>query len=375
MPLIPPNRVTAFPLKDDLYWYDPDVIFQPFDDIFGRGVVGSTDLQVVANAPDGQISVQPGRGYVPYQSGGKRLFRTNVAIRSDSSAEFQRSVGAYTGTPRVDRVVAKVLDATLNPPDSLKGGVFDVLPGVPTAGATLANLSGAVSVPSTTLLLGNVLVSAATIPSGNIDSTFGSTRARARIGGGNSPSKTIQVAGAAMTDRTALNLIPGTGISITGADNAGADSSDVTIAAVGGFITRSFQTTDTVVAGINEAGATTIISTASVTFQSQPVIIIFYSALVQRNNPSNNPQNCFITLLRDTTTIHSMWAQLYTPSISSAGVHLGFPVLLRAFDTPSAGTHTYTVKAWAGLTNEWVFNASAGGSGNLAPTSLEVSYQ
>lgn len=228
MPLIPPNRVTAFPLKDDLQWYDPAVIFQPFDDIFGRGVVGSTDLQVIQNAPDGQISVNPGRGYVPYPSGGKRLFSTSVAIRSDA-AEFQHAIGAYTGTPRVDRIVSKILDATLNSPDVLKGGVFDVLPGVPTAGATLANLSGAASVPSTVLLLGNVLVNGATIPTANIDSTFGTTRARARIGGGNSPAKPIQVNGAALTDRSALNLIAGSNISITAADNAAADSADVTI--------------------------------------------------------------------------------------------------------------------------------------------------
>ena len=229
MPLIPPNRVTAFPLKDDLQWYDPDVVFQPFDDLFGRGVIGSTDLQVVANAtPDGQISVNPGRGYVPYQSGGKRMFRTAVALRSDA-VEFQHAIGAYTGTPRVDRIVAKILDATLNPPDSLKGGVFDVLAGTPTAGATLVNLSGAATVPSSALLLGNVLVSGATIPSGNVDSTFGTVRARARVGAGNSPAKGIMVGGAAMTDRTNLNLIAGTGITLTPTDNPGNDSADITV--------------------------------------------------------------------------------------------------------------------------------------------------
>jgi len=231
VPLIPPNRITAFPLKDDLAWYNPDVIFQPFDDIFGRGVISSGDLSVIANGPaDSQIRVNPGRAYVPYQSGGKRLFQTSVIVHSDDP-EFQHAVGAYTGTPRVDRIVAKILDATLNPPDSLKGGVFDVLAGTPTAGANLTNLSGAASVPATALLLGNVLVSGSTIPSGNIDSTFGTVRARARIGGGNSPAKPIQVNGAAMTDRSALNLIAGANMTISGADNAGADSQDVTFAA------------------------------------------------------------------------------------------------------------------------------------------------
>lgn len=183
---IPPNRITAFPLKDDLQWYDPEVIFKPFDDIFGRGVLGSTDLQVVANStPDGQIKIKAGRGYVPYTSGGKRYFSTSVDIQS-TEAEFQHAIGAYTGTTRIDRIVAKILDSTINPGDLIKGGVFDVLAGTPTGGATLVNLSGAASVPTNTLLLGNVLINGSTIPSGNIDSGFGGIRARAIIGQGNS---------------------------------------------------------------------------------------------------------------------------------------------------------------------------------------------
>jgi hypothetical protein len=232
MPLIPPNRITAFPLKDDLAWYDPDVVFQPFDDIFGRGVVGSTDLQVVANGGgDGQISVQAGRGYVPYANGGKRLFKTSVSIRSDA-AEFLTAIPAWGGgNPRVHRIIARIRDATLTPADQIKGGVFDVLPGTATAGATLANLSGAQAVPADSLLLGNVLQNGATIPSGNIDSTFGTVRARARIGAGNSPTKILEVNGATLTDRGATNFIAGSNMTITAADNAAADSADITFAA------------------------------------------------------------------------------------------------------------------------------------------------
>jgi hypothetical protein len=233
VPLIPPNRVLVFPLKDDLQWYDPEVVFQPFDDIFGRGVVGSTDLQVIQNGtPDGQISVKAGRGYVPYTSGGKRFFKTTVDIRSDA-AEFVNAIPAWLGgNPRIHRIISKVRDASITPPDSLKGGVFDVLPGTATAGANLTNLSGAQSVPADSLLLGNVLQDGATITTAKIDSTFGTVRAKATIGLGNSPvpKKTISVGGTPMTDRTAVNFIAGTGISIVGADDAANDKSDLTFA-------------------------------------------------------------------------------------------------------------------------------------------------
>jgi hypothetical protein len=231
MPLIPPNRVVVFPLKDDLQWYDPEVVFRPFDDLFGRGVMGPTDLQVIANGPaDGQITVKAGRGYVPYTSGGKRYFSTPVDIRS-SDPEFQRSIQSWPGgNPRIDRVVAKILDATMTPGDIQKGGVFDVIPGTPTSGATLVNLSGAAAVPGNSVLLGNVLANGATIPTGNIDSGFGTVRARAIIGQGNAPSVSFEKNGVALTQRPVLNFIEGTGISITAADDPTNNELDLTIA-------------------------------------------------------------------------------------------------------------------------------------------------
>jgi hypothetical protein len=272
MPLIPPNRVVVFPLKDDLQWYDPEVVFRPFDDLFGRGVVGSTDLQVIANTPaDGQITVRAGRGYVPYTNGGKRYFSTPVDIAS-SAAEFVRSVPSWPGgNPRVDRVVAKILDATITPGEIQKGGVFDVIPGTPTAGATLANLSGAASVPANTLLLGNVLANGATIPSGNVDSTFGVVRARATIGLGNSPGATqFEKNGAALTQRAKLNFIEGSGVTITAVDDPVNDEIDMTLAAAGSTI----KLFDYTVAGSSKASIDTFADGGNVNLPAKDTYII-----------------------------------------------------------------------------------------------------
>ena len=52
--------------------------------------------------------------------------------------------------------------------------------------------------------------------------------------GGSGNYQTVEVDGSAQTQRAKLNLIHGSGVTITPSDNAGADSTDVTIAATGG---------------------------------------------------------------------------------------------------------------------------------------------
>lgn len=74
--------------------------------------------------------------------------------------------------PRVDRVVALIADPTVpGAPETVSGGFIGILPGVPTSGATLVNLSGASIIPNNSLLLANVLVPAlaGSLSSGNID--------------------------------------------------------------------------------------------------------------------------------------------------------------------------------------------------------------
>jgi hypothetical protein len=69
---------------------------------------------------------------------------------------------ANATNPRIDTVVATVADSAYTEPSDLTGDQWApvVLTGTPTAGATLANLLGAASVPLSSLLLGYVLVPA-----------------------------------------------------------------------------------------------------------------------------------------------------------------------------------------------------------------------
>jgi hypothetical protein len=78
----------------------------------------------------------------------------------------------HPGLPRVDRVVVKIRDKNVTGGgDTSIDGKFSVIPGFPTAGATLSNLSGAAAVPANSYLLANVLVpaGATALSAANID--------------------------------------------------------------------------------------------------------------------------------------------------------------------------------------------------------------
>ena len=79
---------------------------------------------------------------------------------------------SHPGLPRVDRVVVKIRDQNVSGGgDIATDGKFSTVPGFPTAGATLSNLSGAAAVPTNSFLLANVLVpaGATVLTAGNID--------------------------------------------------------------------------------------------------------------------------------------------------------------------------------------------------------------
>lgn len=78
---------------------------------------------------------------------------------------------AHATLPRIDRVCLRVRDAFHG--DAANDFSFVTVVGTATAGATLANLTGAAAVPANHLLLANVLVpaAAASIVTANIDAT------------------------------------------------------------------------------------------------------------------------------------------------------------------------------------------------------------
>ena len=93
----------------------------------------------------------------------------------DTTGNFEwarRFRSPHPGLPRVDRVVVKIRDENVaGGGDTNTDGKFSVIPGFPTSGATLSNLSGAAAVPTNSFLLANVLVpaGATALSAANID--------------------------------------------------------------------------------------------------------------------------------------------------------------------------------------------------------------
>lgn len=120
------------------------------------GVVNfaANDLQMSPPGSGLSVNVAVGECIVPGSSSstqGGYYFRgsstTNLAVAT-----------ANPTNPRVDLVCATVNDAAYT--GSLNTGILQVVTGTPTSGATLSNLTGAPSLPTSSLLIGYILVPA-----------------------------------------------------------------------------------------------------------------------------------------------------------------------------------------------------------------------
>lgn len=139
----------------------------------GEGIVESGDFAVSQRAAGANMSVDVAAGEA-YVKGD-----TNA----DEGSYYCRETGTLNATftasdatnPRIDRVVLEVKNDSEDS-SGLNKARIRVIDGTPTVGATLTNLTGAASVPSTCLLLANVLVPAGstTVTTANIqDRRFG----------------------------------------------------------------------------------------------------------------------------------------------------------------------------------------------------------
>lgn len=129
------------------------------------GIIGTGDLAISAGGSL-TINIAAGECVIP----GSLLYASAVSgyyLRNTST--FNISINTANPTnPRVDLVCGTINDATYH--GATNNGVLQVIPGTPTSGATLSNLSGAAALPDASLLLGYVLVpaSASSIVSGDI---------------------------------------------------------------------------------------------------------------------------------------------------------------------------------------------------------------
>lgn len=155
---------------------------KPFADILSPGVVGSGDFAVSLTTLLG-ISIAAGSAWILGQNiADQGLYRQYV-----SGATTLTCTAANGSNPRLDQVILRVLD---NAADS---GTFnecriEIVPGTPTAGATLDNRTGAANLATLTdasksvLLIADILVpTGATSLSG---ANLRDRRVRAAVGGG-----------------------------------------------------------------------------------------------------------------------------------------------------------------------------------------------
>lgn len=128
---------------------------------------------------------------------------------------------------------------------------------------------------------------------------------------------------------------PTTGMVIGSASNAAA-----AVFPPGYEIGYDENTASVSVTVVTEASSTTIIAGSSHTFDGAPVMAHFFSPIV--TNPTTTGTEMAVCLFESSTEIGRMGALLSTVTGSGTGVPFS---CFRRF-TPTAGTHTYSVKAF-----------------------------
>lgn len=138
--------------------------------VASEGVIAATDMAVAQRAAGANMSVDIAAGQALVQGDGITNQGQYYAY-NDAVVNLTSFTAAHATLPRIDRVCLRVRDAFHG--DAANDLAFVVVSGTATAGATLANLTGAAAVPASHLLLANVLVPAAatTITTANIDTT------------------------------------------------------------------------------------------------------------------------------------------------------------------------------------------------------------
>lgn len=177
--------ITAFPLQAAGVTFGQEPTYTLLDHLFTAGVASGLSVSQRSAGADMSVDVSAGAAYVPVSSGGKRQFLSSATSNSGAgtaSAEWTATfAGAHGTLPRIDRVVAMVQDNIFDSGGQYRG-MFRVVQGTASSGATLTNLTGAPALPANCVHIRYVLVPAAAtaITTANISTE---ARAQASIGG------------------------------------------------------------------------------------------------------------------------------------------------------------------------------------------------
>jgi hypothetical protein len=160
MPSYTQSILTPDPLYLQPKSYDARSDRKPFADILSQGVVGSGDMLVTLTSGMG-ISIASGAAWVLGANiSDQGMYREYIA------AAVPLTVTAADGAnPRLDQVILRVLDTAADASGSSEARI-EIVPGTPTAGATLVNRNGAANLTTlleaskSVLLLADILVPA-----------------------------------------------------------------------------------------------------------------------------------------------------------------------------------------------------------------------
>lgn len=159
-----------------------------------EGVVGVNDMAVAQRGAGANFTVD-----IP---AGEALVRgdtvTNQALYyayNDATFNLTGFTAAHATLPRIDRVTLRVRDAFHG--DAANDASFQIVTGTATSGATLVNLTGVGAVPTSSLLLANILIpaTATTITTANIDTTVRTSSSLAPPDGSVTNAKVAAAAG------------------------------------------------------------------------------------------------------------------------------------------------------------------------------------
>jgi hypothetical protein len=132
----------------------------------------------------------------------------------------------------------------------------------------------------------------------------------------------------------------------------------------GGELAYAEKTTNTTVTGTSAATGQTIVTAPPITLDgATPIIVEFFTPIVV--TPGANVATLF-NFFDGATDLG------YATQAMAAGSVVNFPLMARRKLTPSAGDHTYSVRAWVPSGTGTVYGG-VGGQGNWFPSYIRIS--
>lgn len=124
-------------------------------------------------------------------------------------------------------------------------------------------------------------------------------------------------------------------------------------------------TSDVACTATSEAGANTIITGAAKTYDGSTVITLEFFWPAWTTSTSNTV--AFLTIFEDGSVIGRIWDSF---GFTASG-DMGGTIIVRRL-TPSAGTHTYSVRGHSQSAQTFTIKAGAGGAATLFPAYLRT---